>query len=268
MPRKARAMRSRFLEDLTSPEAAAYLKRGGRTALIPAGAVEMHGPHMPIGTDTIIARAVSLRLAEAADGLVFPDVPYSWAGATDGFAGTVSIPPERIMDLVTLIAARAWKMGFRRIVVVSIHGTNNAPMTITVRRLYETHGIVAQYLNPFVPAGKEAEALFAGKWGAGKEASMVLASLDILGKSKLYSEDEMKYDDPAPPLDANRLGFQGATGFFYQDLRHHAAPTRFASRSRAHKFIELQVRAFAVSIDGLDKYLRLVKRQENHGWFR
>ena len=268
MPKRTAAMRSLFLDELTTTEVEAYLKRGGRTALIPVGSVEMHGPHMPIGTDMIIARAFSMRLAAETDGIIFPDVPYSWAGATEGFAGTVSIPPEKFIELVTLVAVKAWKMGFRRIAVVSVHGPNDDTMFLCVRRLFETHGVAAQYLNPWRPQAPGAAEVFAGKWADGKEASLMLASLDILGKRTLYTEKELAHDDPAPPLAVYHMGFKGVTGFFYQDKRHHVAPTRYTSKARGLKFLDMQVKPFVTSIKGLDKYVRLARRQKNQGWFR
>jgi creatinine amidohydrolase/Fe(II)-dependent formamide hydrolase-like protein len=51
-------MRSRFLLELTTPEVETYLAQGGKTTLLPVGRVEMHGPHQPIGTDSIIDRQV------------------------------------------------------------------------------------------------------------------------------------------------------------------------------------------------------------------
>lgn len=261
-------LRSRYLAELTTPEVAAYLRRGGKTVYLPAGAVEMHGPHQPIGTDTMIARAFSLLLANATDGLVLPEVSYSWAGATDGFAGTISIPPEMVMELVTRIAVHCWKMGFRRVVVVSIHGTNVAPLTICVRRLYETHGVVAQFLNPFLPATPAAEQLFAGPWATGMEASLVLGALTVLGQTDLYSEKEMAYDDPAPQQLIHQNDFKGATGFYYQDPRHHAEPSRQTSRQRALEFFDLQVKAFVPGVKQLDGYARKARHQWNQGWGR
>jgi hypothetical protein len=64
------------------------------------------------------------------------------------------------------------------------------------------------------------------------------------------------------------MGFKGVTGFFYQDMRHHVAPTRYTSRARGLKFFDLQVKPLASSIKALDKYVRLSKRQKNQGWFR
>ena len=57
-------MRSRLLLELTTPEVEAYLAQGGKTALLPVGCVEMHGPHQPIGTDSIVAKAFALRIAD------------------------------------------------------------------------------------------------------------------------------------------------------------------------------------------------------------
>jgi creatinine amidohydrolase len=261
-------MRSLFLDELTTTEVEGYFKRGGRTALIPVGSVEMHGPHLPIGTDMMIARAFSIRLAAETDGIIFPDVAYSWAGATEGFAGTVSLPPEKFMETVTLVAVKAWKMGFRRIAVISVHGPNDEAMFLCVRRLYETHGVAAQYLNPWRPQSPSAAEVFAGKWGAGMEASLLLAALDVLGRSSLYTEKELARDDPAPPLLVRSLGLKGAVGCFYQDKRHHVAPTRHTSKARGLEFFDLQVKPLASSIKALDKYVRLARRQKNQGWFR
>lgn len=261
-------MRSRFLMELTTPEVEAYFKRGGKTAYIPAGAVEMHGPHLPIGTDMLIARAFALLMARETDGIVFPDVSYTWSGATDGFAGTVSIPPENVIELVTLIVRRARRMGFRRIVIVSMHGTNDQPMTICVRRLFETDGIAAQYLNPWRPVTPEVAELLGGKWAGGSEASMVLAALQILGQPALYTEKELAYDDQGPGLFIHSMNFKCATGFFYQDSRHHAAPSRYTSKKRALKYFELQVKAFIPGVRKLDTYEKKARKLKNQGWFR
>ena len=193
---------------------------------------------------------------------------YSWAGATDGFAGTISVPPEMVMDLVTRIAVHCWRMGFRRIVVVSIHGTNNAPLNICIRRLYETHGVVAQFLNPYLAATPAAEQLFSGPWETGMEASLVLGALTILGQADLYSEKAMAYDDPAPRQLIHRSPFKGTTGFLYQDIRHHAEPNRYTSRARALRFFDLQVKAFVPGVRQLDRYARQARKQWNQGWGR
>ena len=145
-------MRSRFLHELTTPEVEAYLAAGGDIALLPVGCVEMHGPHQPIGTDTIVAKAFSLALAERVNAIVLPEVHYTWSGATDGFAGTISIAPELAQQLVESVAAKAVAMGFTRLMIVSIHGPNKMVMGLSTRKLFERLNVPVAFLDAYTPA--------------------------------------------------------------------------------------------------------------------
>jgi len=262
-------MRSRFLGELTTPEVDAYLARGGRLAVLPVGCVEMHGPHQPIGTDSIIARAFALRLAERGDGLVLPAVHYTWAGSTDGFAGTLSIEPELVQKVVEGVLLKAYRTGWRRLIALSVHHGNHYPLYLTVRQIYEKHHIPAVYINPLHPFDEEAEALFAGEYGQSMEASVVLAALHVLGRPELYSEDEMSYADQAPPRPASaaQIGRVGAVGAFMQDLRHHACPSPYVSLRRGCDFIEHQVGRILPILEHIDRYIADAAAQENQGWW-
>jgi hypothetical protein len=258
-------MKSRFMSDLTTPEVAQYLRNGGDLALLPLGSMEMHGPHQPLGTDTVIARAFCLRLAEAADGLVLPDLPYTWAGATDGFAGTISIEPEHFQSIVQNIAVRVLTMGFKRVVLASFHGPNTQVLYTTARRLFETNAPVL-----LVDLGKhfsrEAEEIFPAE----REASLLLAAYRILGIDNLYSEKDLSYEDTAPPFSEyyGRLRMVGTVGMFYQDMRHHACPHTNVSCEKGLEFIRVQVQALASALDDLGRYADEVKNQTNKGWSR
>ena len=149
-------MRSRFLLELTTPEVEAYLAEGGTTALLPVGCVEMHGPHQPVGTDSIVAKAFALRIAEAANGIVLPQVHYSWPGSTDGFAGTLAIEPELVYQTVRSVLLKAWRMGLRRLLILSIHHGNHYPLYMLVRRIYEEPHMPVVYVNPMQALDDEA----------------------------------------------------------------------------------------------------------------
>lgn len=260
-------MRSRFLAELTTPQVQEYLKNGD-LALLPVGCVEMHGPHQPVGTDTYIAKAIALRLAEEADGVVLPEVQYTWAGATDGFAGTISVPPELVMQLVEAICRRAVKMGFRRIALVNVHGPGQMVLGITMRRFFEKHGVPLLYIGAYGPISDEADELFSGDYASSKEAALVLASLKILGREGLYKETEMAYDDEAPrPPDSFGAMRPATAGFFMQDPRQHACPSKLVSLERGERFIELQVRDLLAKLRHLDEYIADVKDQQNRGWW-
>lgn len=263
-------MRSRFLQELTTPELEAYLARGGKTALLPVGCTEMHGPHQPLGTDTFCAEAFALEIARLADGVVLPTVNYTWAGSTDGFAGTISIAPELVTQIVESVALKALRMGFSRFVVICIHSGHYAPLVLFARRFYEKHGVPAVYINPYQPFTDEASELFAGHYDGAKEASVVLASLRILGKDRLYAESEMAYHDEEPPWpDSQRaVGKVATVGYFMQDPRHHACPSEHVSMERGLRFIALQVQAILPALEQIDAYAADAEKQRNQGWWR
>ena len=221
-------MKSRFLADLTTPELDAYLATSPTTAILPVGSLEMHGPHQPVGTDMFIARAMSLRLAETTDGLVLPDIQYTWCGATDGFAGTISMAPELVRQTVEAVVLKAHRMGFDRQIILSNHGGNRCVLELAVRRVYEMHHIPVAYVRITTPTCPEAEEAFAGIASGARECSLVLAALHVLGKDGLYSEADVCHDDPAPqpPESFAQARAAGAmVGFFYQDSRQHVSPS-------------------------------------------
>ncbi len=259
-------MRSRFLAELTNPEVEEYFQSGGRTALIPTGCTEMHGPHQPIGSDTIQARGFALQLAEKANALVLPDIAYTWAGSTDGFAGTISVPPELVQQLATAVAVQAWKNGFRRIAFISCHGGNNAVLNLVIRRLFELHGIPAAHINPAHPLTERSKEIAEKEFGQGSEASRVLASLHILGTPDLYREEDMQAEDHAPPLPKELQDFPFPMGYFMQDSRQHACPSPLVSKKLGLEFYAELTSALVAHIEAIDQYLETVEGQDNQGW--
>ena len=112
-------------QDMTWPEIDA-LDRDRTLLVLPVGSVEQHGHHMPTGTDTYLATAVS----DAAAALVGASVvvlPTPWYGLSAHhlhFPGTITLSAETMMALVGDIVGSVVQHGFRRIVVVNGHGGN------------------------------------------------------------------------------------------------------------------------------------------------
>lgn len=98
--------------------------------LVPIGATEQHGPHLPTGTDAFLAAAVCERAAELAAPkteralLLAPPIPY---GASDHhlpFNGTLSLSPQTLLHVLDDLARSIAVQGGRRLVVVNGHGGN------------------------------------------------------------------------------------------------------------------------------------------------
>lgn len=83
---------------------------GARTvAILPLGALEAHGPHLPLATDVVIAeamaRAGAARLSAAGfQALLLPSLAYTAAGYAAGFAGTLSVSPGAVTQLIVDVA--------------------------------------------------------------------------------------------------------------------------------------------------------------------
>jgi creatinine amidohydrolase len=93
----------------------------GRWLLLPFGAVEQHGPHLPLGTDLFYAEHVCLRVAERVNGLVAPGFPYGICRTMRHFPGTVSVSPETFTPLVREVLAGYVRHGARKIALLAGH---------------------------------------------------------------------------------------------------------------------------------------------------
>ncbi|MCW2616588.1 MAG: putative creatininase, partial [Frankiales bacterium] len=96
--------------------------------VVPIGSTEQHGPHLPLSTDTDVATAVAaLVAARRSDVVVAPALPYGASGEHAGFAGTLSIGQEAL-ELLLVELVRSATQTFRRVLVLSGHGGNAAPL--------------------------------------------------------------------------------------------------------------------------------------------
>jgi creatinine amidohydrolase len=111
------------LAELTSARLA-KLRERRPVALWPVGAVEPHGPHAPLGTDTLISVGMCERAAERLADLpavVLPPLPFGVTRYGAAFAGAVGISEAALRAVVSDVAAAVAAQGFRRLVIVNNH---------------------------------------------------------------------------------------------------------------------------------------------------
>lgn len=100
-----------------------------KTLLVPLGAIEQHGRHLPIDTDAFLATAMCDALAENVDGIVAPSFAYGCrslpaSGGGELFPGTISISGTLFTDLVAELVTSYARHGHRRVVLVNGHLEN------------------------------------------------------------------------------------------------------------------------------------------------
>jgi creatinine amidohydrolase len=124
-----------LLSELSWPE---VRERAAAEAIlaIPLGSTEQHGPHLPLSTDTDVAVALCVRLAQQRPNvLVAPPVPYASSGEHAGFPGTLSIG-QTATELLVLELVRSATETFAHILLVSAHGGNAEPVRRAVTALH------------------------------------------------------------------------------------------------------------------------------------
>lgn len=94
--------------------------------VLPVGAMEAHGPHLPLSTDVIIADAmarvgVEMLEARGTPAAVLPSLAYTAAPFAAGFPGTISVRPDTVTALVLDIARSVAGQGFRALAIANSH---------------------------------------------------------------------------------------------------------------------------------------------------
>lgn len=129
-------MKPVLLEQLAWPEIAELRGRNGGLLLLPLGATEQHGPHLPVAMDTLLAEAVC-HAASARTGVpVMSALRYTVSqGHTPKWPGTFSLRHETFIAVLRELAAWAVASGWKRLLLVNAHFGNDAPARVAVDQL-------------------------------------------------------------------------------------------------------------------------------------
>jgi len=116
------------LERMTSPEVRAEIE-AGTPILLPVGAIEQHGPHLPLGTDGFIAEHIAAQTAAVRRLIVAPPMFYGAysrprSGGGRHFPGSVGLPGRVLEQVVRLVVEDFLRQGFRRVAILNGHFEN------------------------------------------------------------------------------------------------------------------------------------------------
>jgi creatinine amidohydrolase len=124
-----------LLGEMTWPEVK-ELVLPGTVVVVPVGAIEQHGPHLPLDTDARCAEAVAHRAAEAAGDvtvIVAPLQSYALSGHHMEFAGTMALTSHTFLAAITELTMSLVRHGFDKIFWLNGHGGNAAALTVAAR---------------------------------------------------------------------------------------------------------------------------------------
>ena len=124
-------------EEMTWPEIEEYLKKVD-TAILPCGAIEQHGPHLPVDIDYYDAKYMAYKVAEACEDpkpLVLPPIPYGVSYHHDAFKGTLSVTNDALSRFVYDIGMSLAKNGIKKIIILNGHGDNAPTLTYAAQMI-------------------------------------------------------------------------------------------------------------------------------------
>lgn len=129
----------RSLTELSTATLAAVARQPGSTVIWPWGAVEQHGPHLPLGTDALFAdRLLDRVLERLPETLPIWRLPLQSLGFSpehQGFAGTLSLPAELLIAQVVAVGSQLADAGFTRLILFNAHGGQIALLQTAARQL-------------------------------------------------------------------------------------------------------------------------------------
>lgn len=185
--------RSRYWAEWTTQEFARSRDEGvlqQTIAVLPLGATEQHGPHLPLRVDTalvdgIVAAALA-HLADEVPALFLPTLAVGYSPEHAAFAGTLTLKPETTLRLWTDIAESVVASGVRKLILFNAHGGHTGLMDVVARDLRARLGVLVYSVSWFSlplhsPGGEDVGARFGhdehrfGIHAGDMETSMMLA---------------------------------------------------------------------------------------------
>ncbi len=147
------------LAEMTTLDAADAVARG-TIVLIPAGALEQHGPGMALGTDLVRAEAVVAQVASNLAGrvVVGPSIPVGVSPHHMAFPGTVTLTTGTFAAVVREYVTSLYRHGWTRFLVVTGHGGNNATLTTVAQDLLVSHPGIQLAWSPLTSLAGDAVA--------------------------------------------------------------------------------------------------------------
>lgn len=164
--------------------------REGKVVLLPVGAIEQHGPHLPLDTDNVGAEAICRRAAQREPSLLvcMPTVHYGFNEQGLDFPGTISITENNFVGYIFDLCASLTRMGFRKIVIVNGHGGNACFLEAAARLVTARTPALAAMVGLFglgQRAVEEAHIDMEGGHAGDLETSIYLACAPNLVKMEL-----------------------------------------------------------------------------------
>ena len=212
-------------------------------AVLPLGATEQHGPHLPLSVDTVLVEGViheALTHLTPTDPVwVLPTLPVGVSTEHTAFAGTLSLSPQTALALWLEVGASVARAGVRKLLLFNAHGGHVGLMDVAARELRGQHGLTvfgsSWYQLPLAAsmAAFSAHEQRFGVHGGDVETSMMLSlapdQVDMSAAQHFASASEQR----AAQFSLLGDGRSAKLGWHMQDYNPHGAAGNAAAATVA-----------------------------------
>jgi creatinine amidohydrolase len=249
-------------EKMTWKEIQAAIVESQGIAILPVGAVEEHGPHNPVGTDSIETYEIGLRAAQQADTVILPLVWFGNSRSLLDFPGSIAIHPDILKSYVREVLLSLIRQGFNRPLLLDGHSGNYGALDILVEDIMCDVGLKVLHVRAWelasIPKPPDTPQ-YDGHGGLSETSAMLYLMPDCV--------DQESMQDSSPEVDLTNFGSvfptpsslyaKGAVVFpmMMGELVEagHLGDPRLASSERGKALIDAKANALAQFIDLLKK---------------
>ncbi len=233
-------------------------------AVLPLAATEQHGPHLPFGTDVMIAQAYLARVRELLpDNIPATFLPLQPVGISTehiDYPGTLTLPTEVALEAWMALGESVARAGVKKLVMVTSHGGNSAAMTLAAQDLRAHCGLLAvttAWSRFGAPEGLfPAEELRHGIHGGAVETSIMLARHPKLVRAEHIAD--FSPSSMAMEKEYRLLSTQRPAPFAWQAQDLHpsgaAGDATLASAEKGERLLDHGARAFCELLADVDKF--------------
>lgn len=191
----------------------------GADAILPIGATEQHGLHLPIGTDVYLAEYFARKLAEKLNAIIFPSVSFGYSWVWKNLPGTLSLSQTTFNHLIVELVESLIGQGFHRILLVNGHDSNCKALRYVTRDIKDKYPDI-QVLVIFYPNMEELYAKYmeSPTWYGMFHAEEWETSLMLSADESLVHMDRAVREYPIKPdlygLDSSSLSTISKSGTY------------------------------------------------------
>jgi creatinine amidohydrolase len=193
--------RERYLPAMTLRRIRALPDKSWAPVLLTTGAIEQHGPHLPVAVDALMGQVwlsmALARLPKGASCYVAPPITIGKSNEHTGFPGTLMISRDTLRSQLLAVAHQIHAWGFRTLAVVNTHGGNVPVLVPTLREIRARYGLRAAMLPSRSTSGlSEQEAAFGIHAGEAETSWILAAAPRLADLSRAVCEYPARLDDP------------------------------------------------------------------------